>query len=77
MIPLGQNVLVCNDHTILSCHFYKPSCGFQKSTEDRGLLCLQASCGHRMSPSEVSRRLEEVRDGLEKAVDLMERDRPG
>ncbi|XP_078142900.1 protein-lysine N-methyltransferase SMYD4 [Centroberyx gerrardi] len=40
-----------------------------------GFICSQ-SCGQRMSHSEVSHRLQEVRNHLEKAVDLMERDRP-
>uniref|UniRef100_A0A3B5AAR6 Protein-lysine N-methyltransferase SMYD4 n=1 Tax=Stegastes partitus TaxID=144197 RepID=A0A3B5AAR6_9TELE len=40
-------------------------------------FCLRSSCGHRMSLSEVSRGLQEIRVDLEKAVALMERDRPG
>uniref|UniRef100_A0A3Q3ICX1 Protein-lysine N-methyltransferase SMYD4 n=1 Tax=Monopterus albus TaxID=43700 RepID=A0A3Q3ICX1_MONAL len=48
--------------------------GQLQHTEDRGtgFLCSQSSCGHRMSSSEVSHRLQEVRVKLEKAVDLME-----
>ncbi|XP_056141221.1 SET and MYND domain-containing protein 4 [Lampris incognitus] len=41
-----------------------------------GLVCLRSSCRLSMSDSEVSRSLQEVRNHLEKAVDLMERDRP-
>uniref|UniRef100_A0A3Q1GWQ8 Protein-lysine N-methyltransferase SMYD4 n=1 Tax=Acanthochromis polyacanthus TaxID=80966 RepID=A0A3Q1GWQ8_9TELE len=40
-------------------------------------LCSRSSCGHGMSSSEVSRRLQEIRVDLEKAVELMERERPG
>lgn len=51
----------------------------QKSSGDegKGFVCSQASCAHRVSLSEVSQRLQEIRVGLEKAVDLMERERPG
>ncbi|TNN49910.1 SET and MYND domain-containing protein 4 [Liparis tanakae] len=51
----------------------------KKSSGDggKGFVCSQASCAHRVSLSEVSRRLQEIRLGLEKAVDLMERERPG
>ncbi|KAG8008005.1 SET and MYND domain-containing protein 4 [Nibea albiflora] len=45
----------------------------KKSSEDR-FLC--SSCGHRVPFSEVNHKLQEIRDDLEKAVDLMERDRP-
>lgn len=47
--------------------------------EDRGaaLTCLQLSCGLSMQPSEVQHHLQEIRANLEKAVDLMERERPG
>ncbi|XP_070774047.1 SET and MYND domain-containing protein 4 [Enoplosus armatus] len=50
----------------------------KKSSEDRGtgFICSQSSCGHHMSSSEVSRGLQEIRVDLEKAVDLMERERP-
>ncbi|XP_074466537.1 SET and MYND domain-containing protein 4 isoform X2 [Sebastes fasciatus] len=41
-----------------------------------GFLCSQPSCGHRMSSSEVSQSLQEIRVDLEKAVELMERERP-
>ncbi|XP_074529128.1 SET and MYND domain-containing protein 4 [Halichoeres trimaculatus] len=49
-----------------------------KSTEDgkKGFVCSLSSCGHHISSSEVSRRLQEIRIDLEKAVDLMERDIP-
>lgn len=52
---------------------------FQRSREDGGaaLTCLQPSCGLSMQPSEVNHRLQEIRANLEKAVDLMERERPG
>ncbi|XP_045896702.1 SET and MYND domain-containing protein 4 [Micropterus dolomieu] len=50
----------------------------KKSSEDRGtgFICSQSSCGHLMSTAEVSHRLQEIRVNLEKAVDLMERERP-
>ncbi|KAF1378477.1 hypothetical protein PFLUV_G00190950 [Perca fluviatilis] len=50
----------------------------KKSSEARGIgfICSQSSCGHRMSSSEVSHNLHEIRVNLEKAVDLMERERP-
>lgn len=50
----------------------------KKSSKDRGagFICSQSSCGRRLSYSEVSRRLQELRVDLEKAVDLMERERP-
>lgn len=48
----------------------------KKSSEERGFLCSQPSCGHRTSSSEVSDRLQEIRVDLEKAVELMERERP-
>nr|XP_046267475.1 SET and MYND domain-containing protein 4 [Scatophagus argus] len=50
----------------------------KKSGEDsgKGFMCLQSSCGHRMSSSAVNHKLQEIRADLEKAVDLMERDRP-
>lgn len=50
----------------------------KKIREERGTLfiCSLSSCGHLMSSSEVNSRLQEIRVYLEKAVDLMERDRP-
>ncbi|XP_034540139.1 SET and MYND domain-containing protein 4 [Notolabrus celidotus] len=50
----------------------------KKSTEDKrkGFVCSQSSCGHHISLSEVSGRLQEIRLHLEKAGDLMERDIP-
>lgn len=47
--------------------------------EDGGtsLTCLQPSCGLSMQPSEVKHHLQEIRANLERAVDLMERERPG
>ncbi|XP_070839293.1 SET and MYND domain-containing protein 4 [Chaetodon trifascialis] len=50
----------------------------QKRSEDRGIafICSQSSCGHRMSSSEVSHRLQEIRVLLGEAVDLMEGERP-
>ncbi|XP_073334868.1 SET and MYND domain-containing protein 4 [Pagrus major] len=49
-----------------------------KSSGGRGIgfTCSQSSCGHRTSSSEVSNRLQEIRVDLEKAVELMERERP-
>ncbi|KAM9846507.1 SET and MYND domain-containing protein 4 [Aulostomus maculatus] len=51
----------------------------RRSSNGRGpeLTCLQPSCGHRVTSSEMSSRLQEIRGHLEKAVDLMERERPG
>uniref|UniRef100_A0A3P8TPL1 Protein-lysine N-methyltransferase SMYD4 n=1 Tax=Amphiprion percula TaxID=161767 RepID=A0A3P8TPL1_AMPPE len=40
-------------------------------------LCSRSSCGHGLPSSEVSHRLQEIRVDLEKAVELMERERPG
>ncbi|XP_054481975.1 SET and MYND domain-containing protein 4 [Anoplopoma fimbria] len=42
----------------------------------KGLICSQSSCAHRVSLSEVNSRLQEIKADLEKAVDLMERERP-
>lgn len=52
---------------------------FQKIGTDGGaeFTCLQSSCGHRVSIAEVSHRLQEITVDLEKAVALMERERPG
>lgn len=52
---------------------------FQKSREDAGIryMCVRAACGHSVSSSEVSRRLLVMKDDLEKAVNLMESERPG
>ncbi|KAJ3588720.1 hypothetical protein NHX12_009574 [Muraenolepis orangiensis] len=41
-----------------------------------GFVCGQTSCGRWVCSSEVSLRLQEVRECLETAVELMERDRP-
>lgn len=38
---------------------------------------MQSSCDYSMLSYEVSHRLQEIKVDLEKAVDLMERDRPG
>lgn len=38
---------------------------------------MRAACGHSVSSSEVSRQLQGIKDDLGKAVDLMERERPG
>ncbi|XP_020499739.2 SET and MYND domain-containing protein 4 isoform X1 [Labrus bergylta] len=53
--------------------------GSLKKSEDdkgKGFMCSQSSCGHHVSSSEVSRRLQEIQVDQERAVDLMERDRP-
>ncbi|KAM4620192.1 SET and MYND domain-containing protein 4 isoform 2-T2 [Polymixia lowei] len=42
----------------------------------KGFLCLRSPCGRSLSCSEVSHRLQDVGDHLERAADLMERDRP-
>lgn len=64
---------------LITVDLWDPLCDFQKCGEDRGtaFICSQPSCGHRMSSSEVSLRLQEIRVHLEKAVDLMEGERPG
>ncbi|GAA6219812.1 SET and MYND domain-containing protein 4 isoform X1 [Lates japonicus] len=50
----------------------------KRSSVDKGtgFVCSQSSCGHCISSSEVSHRLQEIRVNLEKAVDFMERERP-
>ncbi|XP_040005626.1 SET and MYND domain-containing protein 4 [Xiphias gladius] len=50
----------------------------KKGSVDKGtgFICPHSSCGHCISSSEVSHRLQEIRVDLEKAVDLMERERP-
>ncbi|XP_071362305.1 SET and MYND domain-containing protein 4 [Trachinotus anak] len=50
----------------------------KKSGVDKGaaFICSQSSCGHCISSSEVSCWLQEIRVDLEKAVELMERERP-
>lgn len=52
---------------------------FQRSLKDGRIAfkCSQPSCSHSMSLSAVSRSLQEIRADLEKAVDLMERQKPG
>ncbi|KAJ4929790.1 hypothetical protein JOQ06_018811 [Pogonophryne albipinna] len=49
-----------------------------RSSEERGkrFICSQASCGHCVALSEVNQRLQEIKQDLKKAVDLMERERP-
>ncbi|XP_063344375.1 SET and MYND domain-containing protein 4 isoform X1 [Pelmatolapia mariae] len=51
----------------------------KKRSEDReaGFVCSRSSCSHCMSLSDVNNRLQEIRVNLEKAVELMETDRPG
>ncbi|CAI5643320.1 unnamed protein product [Oreochromis niloticus] len=51
----------------------------KKRSEDReaGFVCSLSSCSHCMSLSDVNNRLQEIRVNLEKAVELMETDRPG
>lgn len=63
-----------------SWHYYLVDIyNFQKSNKDTGtgFVCSQSSCGCHVSSSEVSHRLQEIRANLEKAVDLMEGERPG
>lgn len=52
---------------------------FQKRHEGSEIkfTCARASCGHSASSSEVSLRLQQLRDDLEEAVSLMESHRPG
>ncbi|KAM8898434.1 SET and MYND domain-containing protein 4 isoform 2-T2 [Spinachia spinachia] len=51
----------------------------KQSSEEgaKGFVCLQSSCGCRVSAPEVSRRLQEIKAHLEQAVHLMETERPG
>lgn len=51
----------------------------QKSHEDTGIrfTCVQAHCGHSVSSVEVRRKLQAIKDDLEKALRLMESERPG
>ncbi|KAK2828257.1 hypothetical protein Q5P01_019291 [Channa striata] len=73
-ITAGQEILHCyGPHSSRMC---KGS--LRKSSEDRGaeFMCSQSSCGFHISSSEVSHRLQGIRADLEKAVDLMERERP-
>ncbi|CAN9501140.1 unnamed protein product [Ophioblennius macclurei] len=54
--------------------------GALKRIRDDGgsaLVCSRSSCARRTSASEVKTRLSEVRRGLEGAVELLERERPG
>ncbi|CAL8238088.1 unnamed protein product [Merluccius merluccius] len=63
------------EHDGLQCDACKSP--LEKCTDGRtGFICGQTSCGRWVSSSEVSLRLQEVRGHLEKAVELMERDRP-
>nr|XP_019952570.1 PREDICTED: SET and MYND domain-containing protein 4 [Paralichthys olivaceus] len=56
---------------------FKCKGSLKKSGADKGagFMCSQSSCSHRVSSSEVSLMLQEIRVDLEKAVDLMERER--
>lgn len=74
-IILRRHLIVRSDlrFCLLFCFFLQRS----RKDEGAGLTCLQPSCGLSMQPSEVNRRLREIRASLEKAVDLMERERPG
>ncbi|TWW75008.1 SET and MYND domain-containing protein 4 [Takifugu flavidus] len=69
--PLGQD-----QPSGLQCGKCKGQ--FEKSREDAGIryMCVRAACGHSVSSSEVSRRLQGIKDDLEKAVNLMESERP-
>lgn len=62
---------------MLSLRFLINVC--QKSHEDTGIkfTCVQADCRHSVSSAEVSCRLQEIKDDLEKALRLMESERPG
>ncbi|XP_042355346.1 SET and MYND domain-containing protein 4 [Plectropomus leopardus] len=60
----------------LLCGKCKGSLKKNSMDKGKGFICPQSFCGHRMSASEVSHRLQEIRVHLEKAVDLMERERP-
>ncbi|XP_042287041.1 SET and MYND domain-containing protein 4 isoform X1 [Thunnus maccoyii] len=56
----------------------KCKASLKKCSKDRGtgFICQQSCCGHHITSSEVSHRLQEIRLDLEEAVDLMERERP-
>ncbi|KAM9333209.1 SET and MYND domain-containing protein 4 [Pholidichthys leucotaenia] len=59
----------------LLCSMCKSSLQKNEEKNEAGFIC--SSCGHPVSLSEVSHRLQEIKDDLEKAVELMERERPG
>uniref|UniRef100_H3DFG5 Protein-lysine N-methyltransferase SMYD4 n=1 Tax=Tetraodon nigroviridis TaxID=99883 RepID=H3DFG5_TETNG len=69
--PLGQD-----PRSGLLCEKCKGE--FEKSHEDTGIkfTCVQADCRHSVSSAEVSCRLQEIKDDLEKALRLMESERP-
>lgn len=54
-------------------------CDFQRNHDDSGsgFTCLLPSCGHRMSAPDVRNKLLELRLHLERAVELLEREKPG
>ncbi|XP_035033579.1 SET and MYND domain-containing protein 4 [Hippoglossus stenolepis] len=60
----------------LLCFKCKGSLKRSGADKGTGFMCSQSSCCHRVSSSEVSLMLQEIRVDLEKAVDLMERERP-
>ncbi|XP_029375405.1 protein-lysine N-methyltransferase SMYD4 isoform X2 [Echeneis naucrates] len=49
----------------------------KKNSKDGGFTCLLPSCGHCVSSSEVNHRLQGIKADLEKAVKLIEGERPG
>uniref|UniRef100_A0A1A8CE94 Protein-lysine N-methyltransferase SMYD4 n=1 Tax=Nothobranchius kadleci TaxID=1051664 RepID=A0A1A8CE94_NOTKA len=56
---------------------YKCKGALKKNCDNRGdFTCSLLTCGHCMRSAEVSNNLQEVRDVLEKAVELMEREMP-
>ncbi|XP_029924240.1 protein-lysine N-methyltransferase SMYD4 [Myripristis murdjan] len=64
------------NHSGLQCG--KCNGPLKKCSKDTGtgFICPQSSCGQRISYTDVSRRLQEVSDHLQRAVELMERDKP-
>uniref|UniRef100_A0A1A7WL94 Protein-lysine N-methyltransferase SMYD4 n=1 Tax=Iconisemion striatum TaxID=60296 RepID=A0A1A7WL94_9TELE len=56
---------------------YKCKGALKKNCDNRGdFTCSLPTCGHRMSSAEVSNKLQEVRDALENAAELMEKEMP-
>ncbi|KAK5850854.1 hypothetical protein PBY51_001695 [Eleginops maclovinus] len=65
-----------NPQSGLLCGKCKGSLKTSSKERGKGFVCSRASCGHCVSLSEVNKRLQEMRQELRKAVDLMERERP-
>ncbi|KAL3042765.1 hypothetical protein OYC64_020648 [Pagothenia borchgrevinki] len=66
-----------NPQSGLLCGKCKGSLNRSSEERGKGFICSQASCGYCVALSEVNQRLQEIKQDLKKAVDLMERERPG